>query len=39
MSEYRANHDLQWVQLLLSRGFEPSAVAAQYRPLLWSVVD
>ena len=39
MTEYRANHDLRWIQLLLERGFEPDSVEREYRHLLWSVVD
>ena len=39
MSEYRANHDLQWVQLLLARGFDPTKVEKEHRSLLWQVVD
>ena len=39
MSEYPANHDLRWQQLLLARGFEPSQVEKEHRRLLWSVVD
>ena len=39
MTEYRANYALQWVQLLLARGFDPAAVEAEHRALLWTVVD
>ena len=39
MSEYRANYDLQWLNLLLARGFDPAAVEREWRHLLWKVVD
>lgn len=39
MSEYRANYDLLWVQLLLARGFDPAKVEREHRNLLWKVVD
>ena len=39
MSEYRANHQLKWTHLLLSRGFEPADVEKTWRKLLWTVVD
>jgi hypothetical protein len=39
MTEYRAHHDYEWVQLLLERGFDPAAVEQEYYHLLWQVVD
>jgi len=39
MTEYRANHDLAWVSLLLARGFDPAEVEREYRQLLAKVVD
>lgn len=39
MSEYRANYDIQWLNLLLARGFDPAKVECEYRHLLWKVVD
>ena len=39
MSEYRANYDLQWSQLLLARGLDPAKVEKEFRHLLWKVVD
>ena len=39
MSEYRANYHLRWVQLLLSRGFDPASVERECREMVWQVVD
>ena len=39
MTEFRANHDMRWIQLLLARGFDPARVEAEHRHLLWTVVD
>ena len=39
MSEYRSNYDLQWIQLLLARGFDPAKVEKEHRNLLFTVVD
>lgn len=39
MTEYRANYHLQWIQLLLARGFEPALVAMEFPDKLWQVVD
>eukprot|EP00966_Prymnesium_polylepis_P307955 7116976-Prymnesium_polylepis.1 len=39
MTEYRANYDLRWVQLLLARGFDPAQVEREFEGKLWQVVD
>jgi len=39
MTEYRANYELKWVELLLQRNFDPADVEQEWRHLLTRVVD